>query len=191
MPVVRKACKLDGNARRGLLLVYTGDGKGKTTAALGCAFRALGHGCRVAMVQFIKGPVKSGEITAVDRFCGEMDIFPMGKGFIRSDLDAARNRTIALRAWSFAKELLSSKLPGPSKYDLVILDELTYLVTLGYVETREVVQTLRARPSRLHVIVTGRHAPPALVEAADIATEMREIKHALKKGIRAQKGIDY
>jgi cob(I)alamin adenosyltransferase len=179
-------CSFGKGLKRGLLIVFTGNGKGKTTAALGCAFRALGHRCRVCMIQFIKGPLKSGELQTVKEFGGRMEIHPMGKGFIWNEKDLERNRGIALRAWEYAKSALSA--PG---YDLVILDELTYLVKFGLLGESELLAALEARPSNLHVIVTGRDAPASLIEAADLATEMNEIKHPLREGIRAQKGIEF
>jgi cob(I)alamin adenosyltransferase len=179
-------CSFGKGLKRGLLIVFTGNGKGKTTAALGCAFRALGYQCRVCMIQFIKGPLRSGELRSVQEFGGRMEIHPMGKGFIWSEEDSDRNRGVALRAWNFAKSALNS--PG---YDLVILDEFTYLVKFGLIAEREVLGALEKRPKNLHVIVTGRDAPASLIEAADMVTEMNEIKHQLRQGIKALKGIDF
>jgi cob(I)alamin adenosyltransferase len=181
-----KSCAFGKNLQRGLLIVFTGNGKGKTTAALGCAFRALGYRCRVCMIQFIKGPLKSGELQAVKEFGGRMEIHPMGKGFIRNEKDSERNREVALRAWEFAKSTLNS-----AGYDLVILDELTYLVKFGLLGESELLAALEARPKNLHVIVTGRDAPDSLIEAADMATEMNEVKHPLREGIAALEGIDF
>jgi cob(I)alamin adenosyltransferase len=183
---VARSCSFGKGAKRGLLIVFTGNGKGKTTAALGCAFRALGYTCRVCMIQFIKGPMRSGELQTVKQFGGRMQIHPMGKGFIWNEPDAERNREAALHAWEFARSTLSS-----SGFDLVILDELTYLVKFGLLEESELLAALKARPKHLHVIVTGRDAPASLIEAADLATEMSEIKHPLNEGITALKGIDF
>jgi cob(I)alamin adenosyltransferase len=179
-------CTFGKGFRRGLFIVFTGDGKGKTTAALGCAFRALGHGCRVRMIQFIKGPIRSGELRTAGSFGLRMEIHPMGKGFIWNERDSKRNRGIALRAWEFAKEALGS--PG---CDLLILDELTYLVKFGFVSEGEVLAALSARPKSLHVIVTGRDAPASLVDAADMVTEMNEVKHPHREGVPAANGIDF
>jgi cob(I)alamin adenosyltransferase len=179
-------CTFGKGYRRGLLIVFTGDGKGKTTAALGCAFRALGHGCRVRMIQFIKGPIRSGEQRAAGSFGLRMEIHPMGKGFIRNERDSKRNRGIALRAWEYAKEAL-----GTPDCDLLILDELTYLVKFGFVSEGELLSALKARPKSLHVIVTGRGASASFVEAADMVTEMKEVKHPLRAGVPATKGIEF
>ena len=179
-------CSFGRGLKRGLLIVFTGNGKGKTTAALGCAFRALGYQCRVCMIQFIKGPLGSGELRSVKEFGGRMEIHPMGKGFIWSEADSERNRGAALNAWGFAKSALNS--PG---FDLVILDELTYLVKFGLISESEVLAALEERPKDLHVIVTGRDAPASLIEKADMVTEMNEIKHPLNEGIKALKGIDF
>jgi len=171
---------------KGLIILYTGDGKGKTCAALGTAFRAIGHECRVCMIQFIKGTIPSGELQAVKRVCDLMDIFPTGEGFIWSEEDIDKNRETAQRAWEFAKEAIRS-----GKYDVVILDELTYLLNFGLIDEREAVEFLKSKPESMHLIITGRDAPRSLIDAAEIVTEMREIKHPLDKGIKAQRGIDY
>ena len=179
-------CRFGKGRKEGLLILFTGGGKGKTTAALGCAFRALGHGCRIRMIQFIKGPRGSGERRAAESFGGRMEIRPMGRGFVRSAKDSARNKEIALHAWEFAKRSLDSP-----DCDLLILDELTYLVKFGFLQESELLAALKARPPGLHVIVTGRDAPASLVETADMVTEMKEVKHPLKKGVAAVKGIDF
>lgn len=179
-------CSFGRGLKRGLLIVFTGNGKGKTTAALGCAFRALGYRCRVCMIQFIKGPLRSGELRSAEEFGGRMEIHPMGKGFIWNEKDSERNRGVALRGWNFAKSALNSP-----DFDIVILDELTYLVKFGLIPESEVLAVLGGRPKNLHVIVTGRDATPSLVEAADMVTEMNEIKHPLREGVKALKGIDF
>jgi cob(I)alamin adenosyltransferase len=172
--------------RKGLLVVFTGNGKGKTTAALGCALRALGHGCRVCLIQFVKGPWKSGEIAALERFSGLMDIHTLGKGFMFNNEDVERNREAALKAWNFTRTVLSA----PS-YDLVVLDELTYLVNFNFVDEEEVIQAISGRPGNMHVIITGRNASKRLIECADMVTEMKEIRHPMNGGISCQEGIEF
>jgi len=172
--------------KKGLLVVFTGNGKGKTTAALGCALRALGHRRSVCMIQFIKGPWKSGELDSVKRFKDLMDIYIMGSGFIKNDEDIKKHKEAALKAWQFAKEVINS-----SKYQIVILDELTYLIKYKMIEESDVLPVLSKRPSELHVIITGRGASEALIDIADLVTEMREIKHPLSRGIKCQKGMEF
>jgi cob(I)alamin adenosyltransferase len=172
--------------KKGLLIVYTGDGKGKTTAALGTALRGLGHGFRVCMIQFVKGPWITGEWKALDVFGDRVTIHATGKGFIRNTSDMDRDSAAAREAWQLAKSILSS-----SDYDIVILDEITYLFKYGMVEEDEVCGQLRDRRADLHVVLTGRNAPDCLIELADLATEMREIKHPLHRGIKAQRGIEF
>lgn len=168
----------------GLLIVYTGNGKGKTTAALGVLLRALGHGLRTATVQFLKGRWQTGE----RRFAEERAIewCVMGDGFTWESKDLERTRRMVREAWSAAAEKTLS-----GAYDLVILDEVCYALHYGYLGCDEVLEVLRCRPEGTHVILTGRNAPEALLEAADLVTEMREIKHPYKRGVPAQKGIDF
>jgi cob(I)alamin adenosyltransferase len=171
---------------RGLLIVYTGKGKGKTTAALGLAVRAMGHGFRVCLIQFIKGMRNTGEVNALARFGDLMDIRVMGRGCILQSRELEKDRIAAREAWELSKETLASPA-----YDVVLLDELTHALNHGFIAEREVCEVLEARKKGLHVIVTGRGAPPALMDMADLVTEMREIKHPLKKGIKAQQGIEF
>lgn len=172
--------------KKGLLIVYTGNGKGKTTAALGVALRAVGHNMRVCMVQFIKGKWKSGELNAVKDFKGLFDIAVKGKGFLFDSKDMEKDRQTAIEAWEYAKRVISS-----SEYDVVILDELTYLLEYGMIEEKDAVEFLGQKPEGVHVIVTGRNAPNSLIDIADLVTEMRVVKHPLQNGIEAQRGIDY
>lgn len=172
--------------RKGLIIVHTGHGKGKTTAALGTAFRALGYGWRVLMVQFIKGNWHYGELDAAKRFDGLLEIRPMGEGFTWDTKNPERDREKAHAAWEFGKE---EALSG--KWDLVIFDEINYVITYNYLEVEKVVDFLKTKPKELHVILTGRDAHEKIVDAADMVTEMREIKHPFKKGIKAQKGIEF
>ncbi|MBD3308309.1 cob(I)yrinic acid a,c-diamide adenosyltransferase [candidate division KSB3 bacterium] len=172
--------------QKGLLMVNTGNGKGKTTAALGLAMRAVGHHQKVCMIQFIKGTWKSGEHLAKECLSDNLDFHVLGNGFTwtSNDLDADTHK--AHNAWSFAKEMLAS-----DKYQLVILDELTYLINYGFVDRRDVFDCLANRREDLHVVVTGRDAPQALLDMADLVTEMIELKHPFKQGIKAQKGIEF
>ena len=174
---------------KGLLIVYTGSGKGKTTCALGTAFRAVGQGLRVLMVQFIKGSWHYGELDAA-KMLGEdrMDIRPMGRGFVKvggAETDPEDIR-LCQEAWEFGRKQIESR-----KYNLVVLDEINYVISYGMLDAEKVVQALAARPEGVHVICTGRNAHPKLVELADLVTEMREVKHPYTKGILAQRGIDY
>ena len=172
--------------KKGLLIVYTGKGKGKTTAALGLAMRALGHKRRVCFIQFIKGSWKTGELASAKFFSGLMDVYALGKGFIFNEKNIELHKTAALEAWQFAKEDIDSE-----KYDIVILDEFTYLIKYKMIDEDEAVAFITGRPKNLHVIVTGRDAPRSMIEAADMVTEMKKIKHPMDNGIDAQKGIEY
>jgi len=172
--------------KRGLLIVHTGNGKGKTTAALGLAFRALGHGFKVCIIQFIKGTWKYGELDAAARFQDLLEVHVKGRGFTWKSEDIQKDVKVAQEAWSFAKDKISS-----GEYRVVVLDELTYLMKYEMVSEEEIVDFLSERPPDLHVVVTGRDAPPSLIEAADLVTEMREIKHPFTDGIKAQKGIEF
>jgi cob(I)alamin adenosyltransferase len=174
---------------KGLLIVYTGPGKGKTTCALGAAFRAVGQGLRVLMVQFIKGSWHYGELDAAkmlgdDRF----EIRPMGRGFVKvggAETDP-EDVKLAEACWQTGLAAIRS-----GTYDLVILDEINYVISYKMLDARTIVDALREKPERVHVICTGRNAHPQLVELADLVTEMKEVKHPYTKGILAQRGIDY
>lgn len=172
-------------AGRGRIIVNTGDGKGKTTAALGAAIRAAGHGQSVAIVQFIKGSWSYGE-TAVLRGIANLEMTRIGSGFTWQAEDPEVPRALAREAWALATEKILS-----DRYDLVVLDELNCVLAEGYVSVEEVVSLLDRKPSRLSVIITGRDAPPEVVDAADTVTEMRCIKHAFAGGAPAKKGIEY
>ncbi len=174
---------------KGLLIVYTGPGKGKTTCALGTAFRAVGQGLRVLMVQFIKGSWHYGELDAAKMLGDDkFEIRPMGRGFVKVGKAETDPEDVRLcqEAWEFGLRQMESR-----KYDLVVLDEINYVISYGMLEAEKVVEALGQRPERVHVICTGRNAHPKLVELADLVTEMREIKHPYTKGILAQRGIDY
>jgi cob(I)alamin adenosyltransferase len=176
----------DPKRRHGLIIVNTGDGKGKTTAALGLAFRALGSGFKVFMVQFIKGKWKTGEKKLADRLAPEIEIHPMGDGFTWDTKDPAQDIATTLKIWEVGKEAIAS-----GRYDLVILDEINVVMKLGYLDPQLVVDILKARNPRQHVVLTGRGAPPAIIEAADLVSEIVPIKHPYKSGIKAQQGIEF
>lgn len=170
---------------RGLLVVYTGHGKGKTTAALGMVFRALGRGMRVTVVQFIKGKWKTGERLFAERL-PELRFHVMGLGFTWHSDDLAKDKAAARAAWETARTEIAS-----GERDLVVLDELTYTLHYDFLPLDEVLETLKARPPHVHVVVTGRNAPQALVQAADLVTEMTLVKHPYQGGAKAQIGVDY
>jgi cob(I)alamin adenosyltransferase len=167
-------------------MVFTGKGKGKTTAALGFAFRAMGHNLKVCVIQFIKGSWKYGELTSAKRFEDLMDLYVMGKGFTWQSENIEEDIKIAQEAWIFAKEKINS-----GKYQVVILDELTYLIKYKMVSEDEIVSFLANRPENLHVVVTGRDASDKLIEIADLVTDMVSIKHPYDNGVKAQKGIEF
>ncbi|NOY83456.1 MAG: cob(I)yrinic acid a,c-diamide adenosyltransferase [Nitrospirae bacterium] len=170
--------------RRGLIIVNTGDGKGKTTAALGLAMRAVGGGLKVIMIQFIKGLWQTGEQVSAKTLGFELR--PMGEGFTWITQDRERDIAKAEAAWEYGKTCLFS-----GNYDLVILDEINIALDYDYLNLSDVLETLENRPKDLHVALTGRRAKAELLEIADLATEMREIKHPFKQGIKAQKGIEF
>jgi cob(I)alamin adenosyltransferase len=168
-----------------LVLVNTGDGKGKTTAAMGTVVRAVARGWKVCVFQFLKsGRWRTGE-ERVARQLG-VDWWAMGDGFSWESEDLDRSAALARAAWEAAKDKISSAV-----YDLVVLDEVTYPMTWDWISTREVVETIRDRPARVSVIATGRDAPEALIGVADTVTEMRKVRHAYDRGVRARRGIDF
>lgn len=172
--------------KKGLLILFTGHGKGKTTAALGLVFRSLGHGQKVCIIQFIKGSWKYGELYSAERFKDLLDFHVAGRGFTWKSPNIKEDTEIARKAWILAKEMICSQ-----RYDLIVLDEITYLVKYGMIDENEIVEFLLNRPKGVHIVVTGRDAPQSLMEAADLVTVMEEIKHPFKKGIKAQKGIEF
>lgn len=180
--------------RKGLTIVYTGDAKGKTSAALGAAMRALGHGWKVLMIQFFKGdwPVVYGELELAKRLYPQFEVLQLGRGFVKIMGDKKpfeEHVEAAQAAMKLTRERVFS-----GQYDVVILDEINY--ALGYmdfklVELADVLDLIKTKPPELHLILTGRNAHPQVIELADLVTEMKEIKHPMKKGIPAQQGIDY
>jgi cob(I)alamin adenosyltransferase len=171
---------------KGLLIVHTGPGKGKSTAAFGLALRALGRGHRVGVVQFIKGAWSTGERTAIERFGTQVEWRTMGEGFTWETQDRERDVAAAESAWSEARRMMAD----PS-FRLLVLDELSIALRYGYLPLAEVVESLRARRPGLHVVVTGRNAKPELIEAADCVTEFALIKHHFAAGVRAQAGVEF
>jgi cob(I)alamin adenosyltransferase len=174
--------------RKGLIMVNTGPGKGKTTAAMGTALRAVGNGMRVLMLQFLKGSWHYGELDAVEAFGGRFVIKPMGRGFVKvggAETDPEDVRLVE-DCWREAEEAIAS-----GEWDLVVLDEINYAISYKMLAPEKVVAALRQKPEMVHVILTGRSAHPTIVELADTVTEMREVKHAYQKGIQAQRGIEY
>jgi cob(I)alamin adenosyltransferase len=171
---------------RGLLIVHTGKGKGKSTAAMGMAMRCVGHGMRVAIVQFVKGVWETGERDVLAKFPDQVTIKAMGEGFSWETQDRQRDLAAARQAWDTAKELMAD----PS-YKMVILDELNIVLRYDNLPLDEVVETLRNKPRDLHVVVTGRNAKEALIDAADLVTEMEMIKHPFRAGVKAQAGIEF
>ena len=170
---------------RGLLLVNTGNGKGKSTAAFGVAFRAIGHGLSVSIIQFIKGKWKTGEGAFAEKL-PELTFLIMGRGFTWESDDLSRDKAAARVAWEKAAAMIAA-----GEHSIVVLDELTYVINYDFVGVEEVLAVLRARPEHVHVVVTGRNAPDELVEMADLVTEMRSVKHPFEKGVPAQPGIDF
>jgi cob(I)alamin adenosyltransferase len=171
---------------KGLLMVHTGSGKGKSTAAFGLALRMIGRGRRVGVVQFIKGAWSTGERAAFERFPDLVEWHTMGEGFTWETQDRARDVAAASRAWDQALEMMAR--PG---LGLLVLDELNIALRYDYLDEAAVLAGLAARPEGLHVVVTGRNARPALLEAADLVTEMTLVKHHFKSGVKAQEGIEF
>lgn len=173
------------NRDQGLLLVLTGNGKGKSTSAFGMLARALGHGLTVGVCQFIKGRSDTGEEAFFRRQPGVI-WHVLGEGFTWDTQDRVRDTAVAQAGWRIARELLSD-----TKVGLLVLDELTYCLNDGYLDTGVVLADLAARPPGQHVVITGRAAPTALIEVADTVTELRDVAHAYRAGVRAQAGVDY
>lgn len=180
--------KIPRDQRKGLLIVYTGNGKGKTTAALGMVVRAVGYDWKVLMVQFIKGDWSYGELEGYKRLQPNFELYRMGRGFVRimGDKKPIEDHIKA------AKEALTYvKKHMKDDFDIVILDEVNVAIKEGLVSVQEVLEVANARPDFLHLVLTGRNAPQEIIEAADLVTEMKEIKHPFKQGILAQPGVDY
>src|SRR4051812_43301185 len=170
-----EAPRPDPRRRHGLLIVNTGDGKGKTTAALGLAFRALGSGFKVFMVQYIKGKWKTGEKKMADRLAPDIEIRPMGDGFTWDTKNPAQDIATTRKIWEVSQEAIAS-----GRYDVVILDEINVVMKLGYLDPAVVLAFLKPRAPRQHVVLTGRGAPPEIIEAADLVSEVVAVKHPYK-----------
>lgn len=173
-------------SKKGLILIFTGHGKGKTTAALGMSIRAAGHGMKTCFIQFIKGGWKYGEMEAMVRFREEIDFHVTGRGFTWQSDDLEKDKAAAGEAWEKAKEAI-----GSGRYHTVVLDEFTYLLRYGMIEKEEALRVLGNKPADLHICITGRDAAEELIELADLVTEMQPIKHPYQQGITAQKGVEF
>ena len=171
---------------RGLLILHTGTGKGKSTAAFGLVLRCLGHGMRAGIVQFVKGAWATGERSVLARFPDLVTMRAMGEGFTWETQDRARDIAAARAAWELAKAMIAD--PG---YRLILLDELNIVLRYDYLPVEEVVAVLKSKPRDLHVVVTGRNAKPELIEIADLVTEMKLVKHPFRAGVKAQAGIEF
>ena len=171
---------------KGLLMVHTGKGKGKSTAAFGLVIRAMGNGMRVGVVQFVKGKWQTGERDILEHFPERVTIRTMGEGFTWDTQDRQRDIAAAKAAWQVSCEMMADE-----SYDLILLDELNIVLRYDYLPLAEIVQALEARRDGLHIVVTGRNAKDELIEAADLVTEMLEVKHHFKAGIKAQTGIEF
>lgn len=176
------------DVHRGLIIVNTGPGKGKTTAAMGTALRAVGNGMKVLMLQFLKGSWHYGELDAVKAFGDNFIMKQMGRGFVKVGGAETDPEDIKLveQAWAEADAAIMS-----GKWDLVILDEINYAISYGMLDPTKVAETLKRKPELVHVILTGRNAHPTIIELADTVTEMKQVKHAYEKGVLAQRGIEY
>lgn len=172
---------------KGLIIVHTGNGKGKTTAALGMVLRSLGHGFRVAIIQFIKGAWEPAEKAVLSHWPEQLEFLAMGEGFTWETQDRQRDQEKAQQAWEKAQEFINNP-----DFHLVLLDEINIAIKLGYLNVEDVLAGLAAKPEDSHVILTGRGAPPELIEVADLVTEMKLIKHPFQEqGIKAQPGIEF
>ena len=174
--------------KQGLLIVHTGNGKGKTTAALGLAVRAWGQGLKILILQFIKGNWKYGELKALEKFAPNLMIEQAGEGFVKQAEGEEKSKHIEVAQntfWRAKKEVVSAE------WDMIILDELNYAVKFGLIEKEAVLELVKTKPENLHLVITGRDEIPELIEVADLVTEMKEVKHPYKKGIKAQRGVEF
>ncbi len=171
--------------RRGVVVVHTGDGKGKSTAGFGVAMRAAGHGQKVAVIQFIKGTWKTGEQAALKRF-PEITHVVSGDGFTWNTQDRKQDTASAQKGWQTARDFITS-----GEYDVVVLDEISIALRYGYLDADEVARVLREKPEKLSIIVTGRDAPQAVIDAADTVSVHQPLKHAFAAGIRARQGVEF
>jgi len=183
---VREKIDAQKTVEKGLLVVNTGKGKGKSTAAFGTIFRALGHGMKVGVVQFGKGSRLTGERIALEKFSDLVRVFAAGEGFTWETQDRAKDVKMAEEAWDIAKEMILD-----DQTEVVLCDELNIVLRYDYLSLDEVLAVLRARPAGKHVIVTGRNARDEMIEAADLVTDMELVKHPFRAGVKAQKGIEF
>ncbi|MGL5269597.1 MAG: cob(I)yrinic acid a,c-diamide adenosyltransferase [Selenomonadaceae bacterium] len=180
---------MEVDKKNGLVIVHTGSGKGKTTAAIGLAVRAWGQGLRVLILQFIKGGWKYGELKALQKFSPQMEIRQLGEGFTQRGSDQAKRERDCAAADVALQTAVEEIHSG--NWDMIILDEINYAVKFGLVEEEQVLSLLEQKPASLHLVLTGREARPAIIEQADLVTEMTEIKHPYAAGIKAQAGIEF
>ena len=176
-------------SEKGLVIVYTGNGKGKTTAALGMALRAIGYDHKVCMLQFIKGSWHYGEMDSSKKLEPNFELIAVGKGFVGildDNSPREEHEKYAAEAVRICREKIFSE-----KYDVIILDEVNYAITLGLIDVQEIIKIIKEKPSHLDLVLTGRDVKEEIVELADLVTEMKEIKHPFKSGIKAKKGIDF
>ncbi|NKC02637.1 cob(I)yrinic acid a,c-diamide adenosyltransferase [Brucella haematophila] len=171
---------------KGLVIVHTGKGKGKSTAGFGMVFRALGHGMKIGVVQFVKGSWDTGERWVLEKFPDQVTISALGEGFTWETQDRSRDIAMARGAWDQAKAMIMDE-----DIDMVLCDELNIVLRYDYLPVEEIVEVLKAKPEMKHVIVTGRNAKDELIEVADLVTEMEMIKHPFRSGVKAQKGIEF
>ena len=176
---------------KGLLMVHTGKGKGKSTAAFGLVTRAIGNGMKVGVVQYVKGKWQTGERVVLEHFPDQVTIKTMGEGFTWETQDRARDIAAAQAAWEASKEMIEACRGDDPQYDIILLDELNIVLRYDYLPLADVVEFLRNKPEGVHVIVTGRNAKPELMDAADMVTEMTMVKHHFKAGVKAQVGIEF
>lgn len=184
--VIQNAKVATKTDEKGLLIVHTGAGKGKSTAAFGMVARAMGHGMKVGVVQFVKGAMTTGEKVVFDAFPDLVEFKPMGEGFTWDTQDRARDVEVTRIAWNEVRRMIQD----PS-YAMVVADELNIVLRYNYLPLDEVLDILASRPPMKHVVVTGRNAPVALIEAADLVTEMTAVKHPFRAGVKAQAGIEF
>jgi len=183
----REKMMAERQLEKGLVIVHTGAGKGKTTAALGMAIRGIGHGHRVSVIQFVKGALQTGEKLVFDAFPDNVEFRPMGEGFTWDTQDRARDIAVARQAWEACK----ARILDAEDWDMVVCDELNIVLRYDYLPLQEVLEVLRAKPARKHVVITGRNAPQELIELADLVTEMTVVKHPFRSGVKAQAGIEF
>ncbi|MEN3791825.1 cob(I)yrinic acid a,c-diamide adenosyltransferase [Fulvimarina sp. MAC3] len=171
---------------KGLVIVHTGKGKGKSTAAFGLVFRAIGNGMKVGIVQFVKGKWETGERVALEKFPDQVTITAMGDGFTWETQDRQRDIEAARQAWERAKAMIMDE-----EHDLVLLDELNIVLRYDYLDLNEIIEFLKQKPEMKHVVITGRNAKDELIDFADLVTEMTMVKHPFRSGVKAQKGIEF